>query len=354
MSTINITVERIMAIDVHQSADKLEIAKVLGTQTIVPKGQYKVGDLVYFFPPDILLPEKVSKELGVYQYLHSATLDGAKVSCRVAATRLRGVPSYGFVIPCTANYPIGYDATDIFEGRKYEPVSVSTQGEQVAEPPGFPRYTDIQHYYRYSDALETGTHVTISEKTHGTNCRVGVIRLNEEWTYVAGSHRTVRKRIDSLGRESLYWKPLEDAHVLELLAHLCNEENNIVVYAELYGPGIQDMTYGVPVGSIHFRVFDIMINGVYQNWTDVRNWCELFEVPLVAELYSGPFSPDLVEQYTNGPTTAADGDLECRFKGREGCVIKPLRESYDSCLGRVILKSVSADYLARKGGTDAA
>lgn len=352
MSTINITVERITSVEPHNNADKLEIAKLLGTQTIVAKGQYRKGDLVYFFPPDILIPKHVSEKLGVYNYLRSATLNGQKEQCRVAATRLRGIPSYGFVIQCEQPWAVGYDATDLFEGQKYEPVVVSTQGDVSAEPPEFPRYTDIQHYYRNANVIAPGTPVCITEKVHGTNARFGVIRLNGEFEYVAGSHKTVRKAVDSNGRESLYWKPLEEESVLELLANLCNEKNNVVVYAELYGPGVQDMTYGVKAGEVHFRVFDIMINGVYQNWVDVKNWCCLFEVPTVSELYSGPFDPELVEEYTNGPTTSSDGELDCRFKGREGCVIKPLKEAYDHRLGRVIVKSVSADYLGRKGAVE--
>lgn len=44
MSTITITAERIEAIEPHPNADKLEIARVAGTQTVVPKGQYRVGN----------------------------------------------------------------------------------------------------------------------------------------------------------------------------------------------------------------------------------------------------------------------------------------------------------------------
>ena len=43
------------------------------------------------------------------------------------------------------------------------------------------------------------------------------------------------------------------------------------------------------------------------------------------------------------------------FKGREGIVISPDKERFAVTqwfVGRAILKSVSADYLARKGGTD--
>ena len=60
MSDITVTIQTVSDIVIHTNADKLEIAKILGTQTIVPKGQYKVGDAVVYFPPDILLPAAVS------------------------------------------------------------------------------------------------------------------------------------------------------------------------------------------------------------------------------------------------------------------------------------------------------
>jgi hypothetical protein len=62
-----------------------------------------------------------------------------------------------------------------------------------------------------------------------------------------------------------------------------------------------------------------------------------------------------VEEHTYGPTTLCPPESAGRFSGREGCVVTPVRERYSPELGgsgRVILKSISADYLARKGGTE--
>ncbi len=50
MSNIAVTVEQIQAILPHPNADRLEIAKILGTQTLVPKGEFQVGEKVLFFP----------------------------------------------------------------------------------------------------------------------------------------------------------------------------------------------------------------------------------------------------------------------------------------------------------------
>jgi RNA ligase (TIGR02306 family) len=360
LSDIKITVERVDAIEPHPNADRLEVVKILGTQTVVPKGQYQVGFLVVFFPPDILLPGDVSAKLGVQNYLKPALFDGLKIPCRVAAKRLRGVASYGFiallsdVMPNACGVSIGKDVTECFHAIKYEPpVRYSNNGaawgDGAAEPAEFHRYTDIQNFYRYPNTIKDGTEVRVTEKIHGTNCRVGLLRLNDEWTFVAGSHKTSRKKYDAKGNLSLYWRPLEEEGLLHMLTDLCDERNNVIIFGELYGPGIQDLDYGVPPGTVQFRVFDISINGHYLGWAAVKGLCYVFGVPTVPLIYEGPFARAGLENLTNGPSTLPGKNA---FKGREGCVITPLMEQYDTHLGRVILKSVSADYLDRKGARD--
>ena len=34
-----------------------------------------------------------------------------------------------------------------------------------------------------------------------------------------------------------------------MLNTLCGERRNIVVFGEMYGPGVQDMDYGIPAGD---------------------------------------------------------------------------------------------------------
>lgn len=370
MSEVTITVERVEAVVPHPAADRLEIAKVAGTQTVVAKGQFRADAFCVYFPPDICLPADVSERLGVAKYLKTALFDGQRIPCRVAACRLRGVPSYGFAQPLTclklSAVHHGMDVTETFRAAKYEPpVRVyrgygggtgEVWGGLAREPINFHRYTDIQHYRKYRHLLETGTPVRITEKLHGTNSRVGLLKVDGEWQFVAGSHKTARKAIDPEGRESVYWHPLQHAGVLELLTDLCNAgdepTNDVILFGELYGPGVQDMDYGIPAGEIGWRLFDISINGRYLDWPSVEAVCDQYDVLTVPLLGAGPFLPELVESLTCGPTTTVPpGEIKSTFKGREGIVITPLVEQTCS-IGRLILKSVSADYLDRKGAKD--
>jgi len=130
MSEVTVTIEQIKSVESHPNADRLEIARVAGTQTIILKGQFQAGDSVIYFPPDILLPGDVSDQLGVTQYLKTALWEGFRFPCRVAATRLQGVPSYGFIQPVPNDLfkwlkcdgcSFGTDVTGYYRAVKYEP-----------------------------------------------------------------------------------------------------------------------------------------------------------------------------------------------------------------------------------------
>jgi RNA ligase (TIGR02306 family) len=379
MSDTQVTLQTISSIVPCPNADSLEIATILGAQTVVTKGKFKAGDAVVYFPPDICLPADVAKSLGVSNYL--------KGGGRVSACRIRGTPSYGFVIPVSpefdAKYDIGRDVSADYSAVKHEPPvkhpnlpgirgTGEVWGGRAPEPVNFRRYTDIQHYWNHHAEFPEGMPVRVTEKIHGTNSRIALLKVDDEWNFHAGSHYTARRQFEPNGNESVYWRPLENEGVLAMLTHLCNIDtthpgpnhrcwlendaptNDVILYGELYGPVAgQDLDYGIPAGEIGWRCYDCSVNGRYLDWDRLHAACLYFAIPMVPLIYVGPFRADLVQEWTNGPSivpTAAD--IRSKFKGREGCVITPLTEVYSRALGRLILKSVSADYRARKGAKD--
>lgn len=153
-----------------------------------------------------------------------------------------------------------------------------------------------------------------------------------------------------------FWKFMT-RDVKDLLAFVRDEfpwpepKYGIILFGEIFGEGVQDMTYGM-TGKRDLRAFDIAVNGTYLDYDTKVELCNKFGVTMVPFIYRGPFSVDVMNQYTDGPTTMCDSSKAGKFKGREGIVITPVKEQADSRLGRAILKSVSVDYLARAGGTD--
>lgn len=131
------------------------------------------------------------------------------------------------------------------------------------------------------------------------------------------------------------------------------------ILGEIFGTGVQDLTYGnLPT---QFRIFDIYVGepgkGIYMNGPrvqDVVNDMNAFsddisvELSYVPELYRGPFSKEVLTEYTDGKETASGTEAHMR----EGVVVRPVVERRDDEIGRVILKSVSEKYILRRNATE--
>jgi hypothetical protein len=72
--------------------------------------------------------------------------------------------------------------------------------------------------------------------------------------------------------------------------------------------------------------------------------CKGLNIKPVPVLYRGPYSKEIVLEHTDGKTTLGN----CI---REGVVVKSANEDRSRHFGRKIAKSVSNDYLLRKGNT---
>ena len=352
MAETFVEVVQIGDVSPHPNADRLEVATVGGYQVVVGKGTFAAGDVAAYFPPNVLLPEELAEQLSVTKYLKHAEFnqgEGAS-QCRVAGCKLRGLPSFGFLASIDnlgvkrESLVVGQNINELIGAKKYQPPVRITQADAASDHEFFHRYSEIENIQRYPHGIPEGTPVRITEKLHGSNCRVGMV--NGE--YMAGSHRLRRKEPPE-GKQCIYWEPLSYPGVRPALLDLSARQNSVIFFGEIYGPGIQDMDYGVTAGKRGFRVFDISVNGNYAPWSQVKATCDQYGIETVPLLYVGPFSRAKVDELTYGPTTV--GDPRCSFKGREGVVITPLQEQWMNG-GRMILKSVSADYLDRKGAED--
>lgn len=363
MSTLVVEVCEVKAVYPHPNADAIEFITVKGWPVIVQKALgLKVGDRVVYFPPDSVMTPELAERLGITKYLAPlpAEIDGTrKPGLRVRAARLRGEASYGTIDHhVDPDWEVGRDVKDDYGVTKFEPPIRPSDGDSLPSVAAFHGYTDIENIRNFPGVLRPGEEVVITEKLHGKNCRLGLIRTSDAagecFEFMAGSNDVRRKEVDAKGRPSDYWRPMTD-NVRDLLRHLSGGERSAILFGELYGSGVQDMAYGLDNGAKGFRAFDIAVDGKYLDYDEKVETLERFHVEMVPHLYRGPFAWEVVEVHTFGPTTLCPTELAGRFKGREGCVVTPLKERYDADLGgngRVILKSISADYLARKGGTD--
>lgn len=341
-SPLHVPVACIAWIAPHPNADSLDIVGVLGWQCIVRRGEFKINDRIVYFPIDTVLTRKLSDHLGVTQYLDKQ---------RIKATRLRGEPSFGLVIPAPEGFEVGDNVASYYEAIKWSPPTREdaqrSQGKVYDFPnalpsdPLFPQYTHIDNLRHFPDLIGSNELVVVTEKLHGTNSRIGII--DGQW--MAGSHKVRRGEGDAL-----YWSPKSQPGVEVMITALAKYHRQVVLYGEILGSDVQSLDYGYE-GDEGYAAFDLMVDGRYLDYPMFYEVCMHYTVPMVPELAISCMDFDTIRKLANGKTLARMTDPDCAAQPthlREGVVVKPLIERSDPRIGRVILKYVSDDFLLAK------
>ena len=156
---------------------------------------------------------------------------------------------------------------EVYGVTKFEPPVRPTDGESLPPLATFHGYTEIENLRNFPGVLREGEEVVITEKLHGKNCRLGLVRVPDEeggdaLAFVAGSNDVRRREVDAKGRPSDFWMPMTDP-VRDLLRHLSEGSRSVVLFGELIGSGVQDMAYGLANGAKGFRAFDLAVDGKY-------------------------------------------------------------------------------------------
>jgi len=316
-------------------SDNIEQGVIGGWNCIIKKGEYKVGDLVVVATTDAVIPVELSDSMNVTNYLRKGQ--------RVRTVKLRGVYSECLIIPlryarqaakyANTKWDEGEDMMDMLKIFKYEPPVVQVQlasGRKIRyqKNPNFHVYHKFPNLKNVPDMFDEEDHVQITRKMHGTNARYGIVkklklsfwdkfkkffRLADEWIeyeYVYGSHN-VEKGSDTQGfYDADVWMKVADK--FELKEKLWNlfkvakstgayqVDNGIVIYGEIFGPGIQK-NYDYGLEEIEFEVFDITMNGEYLDPMRTLYFCDnLLLLPHVKVLYTGAWSQEVQDKHVFG------------------------------------------------------
>jgi len=356
-STLIVEVDRIAEILPHPDPETvaLELARVKNWWCCIKKGSFSVGDACVYVPPGTVVPVEVTDKWGITNYTSSMPRlgDGTQpTSRRIRATRLRGTPSRGVILPVeNPEWPVGHSVVEYYGLSKYEPVQIN-DGEAMPPVEEFHKYTDVESYGNFPNIFKEGEEVVVDEKIHGKNLRAGLVHDGTDFVLMVGSHNQRMREISSKGVRSTFWT-IMDEPMQNLLRHVSEQHKayernaNVVVFAELFGRKIQDMEYGR--GDVGYRAYDISVNGEYLSYIEKNRLFVYFGIPVAPALYRGPFSDKKMQELVDGPTTMCDPKEAGRFCGREGIVIRPIVERIEPGFGRAILKLVSVDYENRKG-----
>lgn len=374
-----VNVIRIAEVKAHTNADKLEIIPIEGFQAVVAKGQFKVGDLAYYVPPDSIVLDHPD-----YAFLWgNATFEGGTPikKRRIGAKKLRGEWSEGLLMPMEtptrliSGFDVGEDVSDFLGITHYDPPE---PGEQVSTEglpkklKGMPRtwrgwkqlilswlrgerreggislpVYDVDNFKKYQNTFVAGEQVIVTEKIHGSNARYcykpGI--LGFEGKMYAGSRNLWKAPTSSCA----WRRALKDNPWIE---KWCRRNPGYALYGEIT-PTQKGFDYGSG-DKVKFFLFDIRTPGGW--WADKDSSLytassipgvpsEAYQIlpsHQVPVLYKGPFDIEKIRRLVDGKSTVPGANHI-----REGVVIKSVPERTVPHLGRAQLKLVSNAYLEK-------
>lgn len=332
MSEFHVQVVRIGKVGKHPNADTLSITQVSGHYPVIFKtGAFEPGDLAIHVPPDALVPV----EHKAFAWLADKATNGFH---RVRFAKIRKVPSYGFLVPLSdvegsEGLVEGQNVQQLLGVEKYDPgpcyqIGSELAGKYVSLPQeGIVPHYDIEGLRKYEKLFAAGEEVIITEKIHGSNGR---------WLFVNGELFCGSRT--KFRQDSVWNRMAEKYRLKEILA----AHEALVLYGEVYGKGIQDLTYGIEDNAVaFFDAYDTR-TGLWWNWDRFAFFCEVNSLPVVPILKRGSFDLEECYRMAEGTTVLGDG---CHV--REGIVVKPKDERWDQEVGRVFLKLPGEGYLLR-------
>lgn len=365
------SIQRVLALEPIEGADKIEVATILGWRVVVEKGLYKEGDLVIYCEVDSLLPIRPEFEFLERGGARKKMLvDGKEVEgYRVKTIKLRGQISQGIVFPLSildvkelkaedlefsmvtddngklaylnGSLPEGTDLTKMMGVHKYEmPLPSDLAGKARGGWPGMLPKTDEPRLQAHPYILEdyAGVEFYVTEKIDGSSVTVFVSNKDNE-LHVCG--RTIDWLDD--GKNTI-WRVVKELGVEEKLRSINYGGGFIALQGEIFGPNIQSNP--LKQSKVHIRFYNAYnyTQGQYLGYAEFKLYMEQVEldtVPVIDEHFKLlPTVDEMVKYATRNSVINPDVKLE-------GLVFRPLMEYRDPDLGRLSFKVISPEYLLK-------
>jgi RNA ligase (TIGR02306 family) len=274
------SIEVIKNIREHNNADSLEIAEVLGWQTVVKKGIHKEGDRIVFITIDTIVPRCEWSEFLVDQKNPDKPI-------RLKNIKLRGEYSSGLVIPLsefplqfTETIVVGEDLTTLLGIQKYiKEIPANLSGETLGEfPTHLASKTDedngLNDLELVDKVLTHESHITITQKLDGSS--ITLIVENGEIAQVCTRNLSKKET-----ENNTFWKAARKLNIPKSWTG--------IIQGELCGNGIQRNQ--LKLEDVKIFVFQISENKKYMTYEEMKNFCEnslhCDVVPLISKLEVG-------------------------------------------------------------------
>ena len=253
-----------------EGADRIELAKVQGWQSVVKRGEFNVGDRIVFVPIDTVLRPEIWNS-----FLQSK--DNPTAPIRVKTVKLRGTISQGLIFPLTIlpdpffEHEVGADVADLIGVTKYEkPISAHLAGQVKGDfPTHLVSKTDednLKSNIEVLDELKEADFVEATIKYDGTSA-----------TYIKeldNSFSVCSRNLELKDTEgNVHWQMARKYNIIH------NLKPGYAIQGEISGPGIQ----GNPAGfdEVYLNIFNV-INLYFRKPLDRDSWDQAFtDIPYV-------------------------------------------------------------------------
>ena len=295
------SVERLLSVEPHSNADRLDVVKVLGFQCVTERGLHKEGDMIIYIQPDSLLPEDAAWAEGYRKYSPG----------RIKAVKLRGEWSEGIivkfeqvqdllVIKDDENYlSEGSDVSGYLNITHYEPPLPQDLQAKGLLPFGIPK-TDEERWENMTARLPIGYPVDIFLKVDGQSWSAYYDIETKEFGVLG---RTMEYKEEANNR---YTAQLDRYGIKDKLINFCEANQvSLCIRGESYGEGIQSFAQnphsalkpGLAIFSVYLiRERRYARKGDQYYFTKV---CHALDLPMVPCLHEDVIlTQELINQYS--------------------------------------------------------
>ena len=304
------SVEKLISVEPHPNADRLDLVKVLGYQCVTERGLHSEGDLIVYIQPDSVLPLDTEWAEGYRKYSPN----------RIKAVKLRGEYSEGIIVKFEQIWGDelpkferdegsdtydglleGDDVAEMIGVTHYEPPLPQDLSAKGGLPFGIPK-TDETRWENMISRLPINEPVDITLKIDGQSWSA-YYDLESDTFGVMG--RTMEYKDDAVNN---YTAHLDRYDVKNVLVDYCKKHGvSLCIRGESFGEGIQKSDV-----NPHSKVEKAL--GIFSVWNiDKRRYerpgdehyfidfCEATGLPSVPVLERGELlTRELIDRYSVG------------------------------------------------------
>lgn len=324
------TYETITEILPIEGADRIELARVQGWQSVIRKGDYKVGDGVIFVPIDSVLPPAAWNE-------HLWDKNDPKKPIRVKTVKLKGVISQGLIFPRSliSAQEIWDHSDDPEEDTsiagmlgitKYEkPVPAHLAGQVAGDFPS--------HFVSKTDEDNLKSNISVLEELKECPFVEATVKMDgTSATYIKeldGTFRVCSRNLELKDTESnVHWQMARKYN----LSHIMKPGS--CIQGEICGPGIQKNPAGLKEVTLFAFNYKDLTTGKY--FREVPN-LNVPSVPRNCVWNKETFNQlniDALQEYTNKV-------LYDNKTPAEGLVFRGVGMQDDLCYSKTLQKMLS-------------